>query len=105
VLTYWLTTEDRVRIEAWYVPAPAARGAVLLAHGNAGNISHSRQDDIVPFHHGERLFAAVKGPKAFLELAGGHNDGFLFTRETWREALGRFLAQHLPADAMSPVPR
>ncbi|MEO6320226.1 MAG: alpha/beta hydrolase, partial [Polaromonas sp.] len=68
-------------------------------------IAHSRQDDIVPFRHGERLFAAVKGPKAFLELAGGHNDGFLFTREAWREALGHFLAQHLPADAMSPVPR
>ena len=229
----WLTTEDGVRIEAWYVPAPAARGAVLLAHGNAGNISHrvdyalmfhrlgyslllleyrgygrsegrpseegtyadaraawrhlvtergfpperivlvgeslggavvarlaaverpgalvlassfvsvpelaaelypwlparwlaryrydalealgrvlspvliahSRQDDIVPFRHGERLFAAVKGPKVFLEMAGGHNDGFLFTREAWREALGRFLAQHLPAGAMSPVPR
>jgi hypothetical protein len=229
----WLTTEDGVRIEAWYVPAPAARGAVLLAHGNAGNISHrvdyalmfhrlgyslllleyrgygrsegkpseagtyadaragwrhlvtqrgfpparivlvgeslggavvarlaaderpgalvlassfvsvpelaaelypwlparwlaryrydtlealgrvsspvliahSRQDDIVPFHHGERLFAAAKEPKAFLELAGGHNDGFLFTREAWRAALGRFLAQHLPADAATPAPR
>ena len=225
----WLTTEDGVRIEAWYVPAPAARGAALLAHGNAGNISHrvdyalmfhrlgyslllfeyrgygrsegkpseegtyadaraawrhlvaqrgfpperivlvgeslggavvarlaaaerpgalvlascfvsvpelaaelypwlparwlaryrydalealgrvsspvliahSRQDDIVPFRHGERLFAAAREPKAFLELAGGHNDGFLFMRE----ALERLLAQHLPADAMSPVPR
>ena len=68
-------------------------------------LAHSRQDEIVPFRHGERLFAAVKGPKAFLELAGGHNDGFLFTREASREALGRFLAQHLPAGAMSPVPR
>jgi len=65
----------------------------------------SRQDDIVPFPYGERLFAAVKGSKAFLELAGVHNDGFLFRREAWREALGRFLAQHLPADAMSPASR
>jgi fermentation-respiration switch protein FrsA (DUF1100 family) len=231
--TVWLTAEDGVRLEAWYVPAPAARGAALLAHGNAGNIAHrvdyallfhrlgyslllfeyrgygrsegkpseegtyadaraawrhlvtergfppkrivlvgeslggavvarlaaderpgalvlassfvsvpelaaelypwlparrltryrydtlealervlcpvliahSRQDDIVPFRHGERLFAAVKGPKAFLELAGGHNDGFLFTREAWREELGRFLEQHLPEGAMNPVPR
>jgi hypothetical protein len=229
----WLTTEDGARIEAWYVPAPAARGVALLAHGNAGNISHrvdyalmfrrlgyslllfeyrgygrsegkpseegtyadaraawhhlvaergilpgrivlvgeslggaivarlaaaerpgalvlassfvsvpelaaefypwlpvrwlsryrydtlealgrvacpvlvahSRQDDIVPFRHGERLYAAVKGPKSFLELAGGHNDGFLFMRDTWREALGHFLAQHLPAGPMSPAPR
>lgn len=219
----WLTTEDGVRVEAWYVPAPAARGTALLAHGNAGNISHrvdyavmfhrlgyslllfeyrgygrsegspseegtyadaraawrhlvaergippgrivlvgeslggavvarlaadeqpgalvlassfvsvpelaadlypwlparwlaryrydtleafgrvscpvliahSRQDDIVPFRHAEQLYAAVKGPKAFVELAGGHNDGFLFVREEWREALGRFLEEHL----------
>lgn len=68
-------------------------------------IAHSRQDDIVPFHHGERLFAAAKGPKAFLALAGGHNDGFLFTPEAWRAALGDFLAQHLPADAVTPAPR
>jgi fermentation-respiration switch protein FrsA (DUF1100 family) len=231
--TVWLTAEDGVRIEAWYVPAPAARGAALLAHGNAGNIAHrvdyaplfhrlgyslllleyrgygrsegkpseegtyadaraawrhlvttrgfpperivlvgeslggavvarlaaderpgalvlassfvsvpelaaelypwlparrltryrydtlealervscpvliahSRQDDIVPFRHGERLFAAIKGPKAFLELAGGHNDGFLFTREAWREEVGRFLEQHLPEGAVNPVAR
>ena len=220
----WLTTEDGVRIEAWFVPAPAARGVALLAHGNAGNISHrveyarlfhrlgfslllleyrgygrsegkpseegtysdaraawqhlmtqrgfpaerivlvgeslggavaaqlaadqrpaalvlastfvsvpelaaelypwlparrlaryrydtlealkrvscpvliahSREDDIVPFHHGERLFAAAKEPKAFLQMAGGHNEGFLFTREEWGAELGRFLEQHVP---------
>ncbi len=231
--TVWLTTEDGVRIEAWYIPAPAARGVALLAHGNAGNIAHrvdyallfhrlgyslllleyrgygrsegkpseegtyadaraawrhlvtkrgfpperivlvgeslggavvarlaaderpgalvlassfvsvpelaaelypwlparqltryrydtlkslervscpvliahSRQDDIVPFHHGERLFATVKGPKAFLELTGGHNDGFLFTRDAWREELGRFLEQHLPQSTVNPVPQ
>ncbi|WP_024303204.1 alpha/beta hydrolase [Pseudogulbenkiania sp. MAI-1] len=228
----WLTTEDGVRIESWYIPVPAARGAALLAHGNAGNISHrldyapmfhrlgyslllleyrgygrsegkpseegtyadaraawrhlveergipperivlvgeslggavvarlavaerpgalvlassfisvpelaaelypwlparwlaryrydtrealgrvsspvliahSRQDDIVPFRHGETLFAAVKGPKAFVEMTGGHNDGFLFMRETWRAELGSFLAQHLPAGAMKTPP-
>lgn len=45
----WLTTEDGVRIEAWYVPAPPARGAALLAHSNAGNISH-RVDYALMFH-------------------------------------------------------
>lgn len=38
--TVSLTTEDSIRIEAWYVPAPEARGVVLLTHGNAGNITH-----------------------------------------------------------------
>jgi fermentation-respiration switch protein FrsA (DUF1100 family) len=36
-----LTAEDGVRIHAWYLPPPGeARWTVLLAHGNAGNISH-----------------------------------------------------------------
>lgn len=35
-----LTAGDGVRLHAWWVPAPAARRAVLLLHGNAGNISH-----------------------------------------------------------------
>lgn len=231
--TVWLTTEDGVRIEAWYVPAPAARGVALLAHGNAGSIgdrvdyarlfhrlgyslllleyrgygrsegkpseegtyadaraawrhlvtergfpparivlvgeslggavaarlaaderpgalvltssfvsvpemaaelypwlpvrhltryrydtlealkrvscpvliAHSRDDDIVPFSHGERLFAAIKSPKSFLEMAGGHNEGFLFTREAWGTELGRFLDQYLPTGSINPAPR
>ena len=35
-----LTTEDGVRLAAWYVPAEAPRGTVLFCHGNAGNMSH-----------------------------------------------------------------
>jgi len=35
-----ITTADRVDLHGWYVPAPARAPAVLLCHGNAGNISH-----------------------------------------------------------------
>lgn len=38
-------------------------------------IVHSRDDEIIPFAHGKRLFAAARAPKQFLELQGGHNDG------------------------------
>ncbi|MET0964092.1 MAG: alpha/beta hydrolase [Noviherbaspirillum sp.] len=68
-------------------------------------VAHSEQDDIVPFHHGERLFAAARAPKAFLKLAGGHNEGFLFGRRAWGEELGRFLDTHVPADAVHPIAR
>jgi len=44
-----LVTEDGVRLHAWLVPAPGARGTLLFAHGNAGNISH-RLDSIEIFH-------------------------------------------------------
>jgi fermentation-respiration switch protein FrsA (DUF1100 family) len=33
-----LATRDGVALHAWYLPAEAARGALLFCHGNAGNI-------------------------------------------------------------------
>ena len=37
---FTIATEDGEKLNVWWVPAPEARGAVLLFHGNAGNISH-----------------------------------------------------------------
>ena len=54
-------------------------------------IAHSRDDDIVPYAHGRRLYEAAAEPKAFLELRGGHNDGFIFMRPEWVAELGAFL--------------
>lgn len=58
-------------------------------------IAHSPEDDIIPFEHGRALFAAANPPKLFLELAGGHNDGFIFNRESWIKALGDFLGEQM----------
>jgi len=60
-------------------------------------IAHSPQDDIVPFEHGRALYAAANPPKQFLELAGGHNDGFIFMRESWIKVLGDFLGEQMDA--------
>ena len=57
-------------------------------------IAHSPADDIIPYAHGQRLYAAAQQPKAMLDLAGGHNDGFVFMREAWRHALREFLAPY-----------
>jgi fermentation-respiration switch protein FrsA (DUF1100 family) len=57
-------------------------------------IAHSRDDDIVPYAHGRRLFEAAAEPKTFLEMRGGHNDGFVFLRQEWVAALGAFLERH-----------
>lgn len=62
-------------------------------------IAHSRDDDIVPFAHGQKLFAAAGEPKQFLEMRGGHNEGFIFMREEWVRALAGFLERHAPKDA------
>jgi uncharacterized protein len=36
-------------------------------------VMHSRTDEIIPFHHGQRNFAAANEPKLFHELSGFHN--------------------------------
>ena len=54
-------------------------------------IAHSKGDDIIPFSHGRALFDAAREPKQFLELRGGHNDGFIFAREEWVREVGAFL--------------
>jgi len=58
-------------------------------------VAHSPDDEIIPFAHGRALFAAANPPKQFLELAGGHNDGFIFMREAWVRVLGDFLAEQM----------
>lgn len=58
-------------------------------------VVHSRDDDVIPFVHGRRLFAAASAPKRFLEIEGGHNDGFVFGREAWVRQLDEFLRQAL----------
>jgi len=54
-------------------------------------IAHSRGDDIIPFAHGEALFAAAREPKQMLVMSGGHNDGFIYARDEWSAAVGAFL--------------
>jgi fermentation-respiration switch protein FrsA (DUF1100 family) len=58
-------------------------------------IIHSRDDEIIPFRHGRELFAGAKEPKAFLEIRGGHNDGFLVSGRDYRNGLDAFLSKHL----------
>lgn len=59
-------------------------------------VIHSRNDDIIPFAHGRRLFEAASQPKQFLEMEGGHNEGFVFGRDAWIRQLDGFLRQALP---------
>ncbi len=62
------------------------RSPVFIAHGTA--------DRVIPFHQGERLFAAAPGPKHFFPMEeAGHNDG---PAEGFHEALRQFLSEHAP---------
>jgi len=54
-------------------------------------IVHSRDDEIIPFHHGEELFSTANEPKTFLELRGGHNDAHFTSETAYIDGLRRFL--------------
>ena len=57
-------------------------------------IAHSPDDRIVPFAEGRKLFAAAPTPKRFLELQGGHNDGFIVTGERYDRVIREFINSH-----------
>lgn len=69
--------------------------AALARTGSPVLVAHSPDDEIIPFRHGQRLFEAAPGPKVFLQLSGGHNDGFIFMRPDWVDALAGFLRKHV----------
>ncbi len=54
-------------------------------------VIHSRDDELVPFEHGVRLFEAAHEPKRFVEVVGSHNEGFLLSGDAYKEAWRRWL--------------
>jgi fermentation-respiration switch protein FrsA (DUF1100 family) len=58
-------------------------------------IIHSREDEVIPFAEGEQLYAHAREPKRFLELRGGHGDGFLVSGGRYMQGIDDFLKIHL----------
>ncbi len=58
-------------------------------------VIHSPDDEIIPFAHGRRLFEAAGPDKAFLEIEGGHNDGFFVTGPRYEREIDTFLRRYL----------
>lgn len=56
---------------------------------------HSRDDEIVPFRLGRKLFEAAPEPKEFLEVAGSHNDGHMESEEIFTNGIEYFLQQYV----------
>ena len=58
-------------------------------------IVHGRDDIVIPYHHGRRLYAAANEPKAFLDIDGNHAEGFLFSGQGYIKGLQAFLDQYV----------
>lgn len=57
-------------------------------------VIHSVTDDIVPYSHGRKIYAAAHEPKSFLEINGDHNNGFLQSESNYINGVDIFLTEN-----------
>ena len=58
-------------------------------------VAHSKNDEIIPYHEGREIFEAAPEPKQFLEMQGGHNDGFIVSGTSYVKGLRSFINKNL----------
>jgi len=56
-------------------------------------VVHSRDDEIIPFHHGEAIFESANEPRTLLAIRGTHNDAFLRDERAYIGGLRTFLTE------------
>jgi len=66
-------TEDGVRLHGWYCPVLHPRGVFLMAHGNAGNITH-RVDRIMAWQRSLNVSVFVFDYRGYGRSAGKPNE-------------------------------
>lgn len=58
-------------------------------------VVHSKTDEIIPYAEGRQVFDAAPANKQFLDILGGHNDGFIVTGRAYVDGLSRFIDSSL----------
>jgi hypothetical protein len=58
-------------------------------------VAHSKDDEIIPYAEGRLVFDAAPTSKQFLDMRGGHNDGFIATGQAYSDGLSRFIESSL----------
>ena len=56
-------------------------------------IAHSSDDEIIPYAEGLEIFQTAPEPKIFLDMRGGHNDGFIVSGSDYIDGLRSFINQ------------
>ena len=57
-------------------------------------VIHSEDDTLIPYSHGQALYAAAPEPKQFIALDGNHNEGFVVTGEGYVNQIDAFLKKY-----------
>jgi fermentation-respiration switch protein FrsA (DUF1100 family) len=58
-------------------------------------VMHSPDDEIIPFHVGEKLYNAANEPKRLIKMKGDHNNGFLLSQPAYEQSLRTFINTHM----------
>ncbi len=58
-------------------------------------VVHSKHDEIIPYAEGRAVYDAAPADKRFLEIRGGHNDGFLVSGADYINGLRDFIEASL----------
>jgi len=54
-------------------------------------VLHSKDDEIIPFYMGKKIFHAANQPKYFVTMKGDHNSGFLFSQPGYEQSILEFI--------------
>lgn len=54
-------------------------------------VLHSPDDEIMPFHLGEKVYQSANQPKQFVRMRGDHNNGFYLSQPEYEQQLGSWL--------------
>jgi len=97
------TFSSLAEMAPFIIPTPVARLVTWDAWNSARTAEgitvptlciHSPVDEVVPYRQGRRLYDAIAGEKAFVDIDGGHNDGFMRSYDIYIAALDDFLAKY-----------
>ena len=58
-------------------------------------VIHSVDDEMIPFQHGKNLYDSIPGPKAFSEIRGSHNRGFIDSMAVYESSINDFINRYL----------
>ncbi|MDD4872643.1 MAG: alpha/beta hydrolase [Kiritimatiellae bacterium] len=62
-------------------------------------VAHSRDDETIPFEHGQKLFKAANEPKLFIEIGGEHNSSGIEFDSSYRTVAVEFLKKNMVNDS------
>jgi len=58
-------------------------------------VAHSKADDVIPYAEGKAIFSAGSEPRFFLDMQGGHNDGYYVSGKSYVDGLIVFIESSL----------